>query len=400
MTAPGPERRASATGEELRAQAVLLAGELAEASRRLRAALEEKDRLSRLLDRVLESLDTGVILSAPDGRILAVNGAARRMRAVEPAGDGTGLAHGAWFASWESDGADRPFRPLGPEGPTWVAREALVPLPGGGDGRLLTVQDVTRAVRLEEQAGRRSRLEALGRMAAEIAHEVRNPLGSLELFAAMLADELQDRPDSHELATQILLGVRQLAGTVTHLLSAVRGRPLMRSAIDAAALARDACEAVAPIAAARGIELEAPCPVGPVPAAVDVEGVRQALLNLIGNALDMSPAGGRVRVSAARNGPHVVFEVADSGPGVPIDLRERIFEPFFTTREQGTGLGLAVVERVALSHGGAVEITDDALGGALFRLVIPDRQTGRPAADGAPGIGFTERRDLTEAARW
>jgi two-component system, NtrC family, sensor histidine kinase HydH len=100
--------------------------------------------------------------------------------------------------------------------------------------------------------------------------------------------------------------------------------------------------------------------------------VRQALLNLVGNALEVTPAGGSVSVTVARRGGDVAFEIADTGPGVAPELRERIFEPFFTTREQGTGLGLAVVERVALSHGGAVELADGPSGGALFRLVLPD----------------------------
>lgn len=360
------------TAENVRGDAVRLAEQLADASRRLRAALDDKERLSRMLDRILESLDTGVVLCAPDARVLAANGAARDMGAValDPRTNETTL--GLWVGAWERTEPDRPLRPHGSQGPTWVVRCALVPLPGGGEGTLLMLSDVTRAVRLEEQAGRRTRLEALGRMAAEIAHEVRNPLGSLELFSSMLADELHDRPDSRELAEQILLGVRQLSGTVTHLLSAVRGRPVTRTLVDAAALGRTACEALAPVAAARGIALAGPDAAVVVPASLDEEGVRQAVLNLLGNALDATPAGGAVQLFARKSGADVLLEVADSGAGVPPELRERVFEPFFTTRNQGTGLGLAVVERVALSHGGAVLVTDGPLGGALFRLVLPD----------------------------
>ncbi len=357
----------------VRADAVRLAGNLAEASRRLAAALDDKERLRRLLDQVLETIDAGVVLCAADGRVLAANGAAREMGAVDPAGTPNAFVLAAPLAArGEADDA-RPFRPRGCAGPTWVARRGRVPLPGGGEGLLLTVQDVTFAMRLEEQAARRTRLEALGRMAAEIAHEVRNPLGSLELFASLLVDELEDRPESREMAEQMLLGVRRLSGTVTHLLAAVRGRPVRRAPADAAVLAREACAALAPVAASRGVVLEAPPAGHAAPGVLDRDGVHQALLNLVGNALEVTPSGGRVRVSARRAGAEAVVEVEDSGPGVAPELRERIFEPFFTTRQLGTGLGLAVVERVALSHAGSVEVGEAPLGGALFRLTLPDR---------------------------
>jgi signal transduction histidine kinase len=238
--------------------------------------------------------------------------------------------------------------------------------------------DVTRLVRLEEQARRQSNLEALGRMAAELAHEVRNPLGSLELFASMLATDLADRPDAQELAEQVLLGVRQLSATVTRILATVRGGAPRRVALDAAALAREAASFVAPVAASRGIELGAPEGSEMLPARLDREGVLQALLNLLGNALEAAPAGGRARIAAWRRDEEIGFDVDDSGPGVPDALRARVLEPFFTTRAEGTGLGLAVVERVAIGHGGALEVTRGPLGGARFRLVLRD-DAGDPA---------------------
>lgn len=357
----------------VQAETVALARELALATVRLKNALEEKERLSRLLDQVLETIQTGVVLHDDADRVLAANGAARRMGAVLP--DGDDAYRLAPPCADPALGGERPFRPRGLAGPTWVMRRNDVTLPGGGTGRLLTVQDVTRAVRLEEQAGRRTRLEALGRMAAEIAHEVRNPLGSLELFSSLLVDELGrpegPGPDAREMADQILLGVRHLGGTVTHLLAAVRGRPLSRRAIDAAELGREVCAALQPVAASRGVIVEAPAADAAVMAELDPEGLRQALLNLLGNALEVTPAGGRVRVGAIADGDDVRLEVEDSGPGIAPELRERIFEPFFTTRPQGTGLGLAVVERVALSHGGAIDVGDGTLGGALFRLTLP-----------------------------
>jgi signal transduction histidine kinase len=358
--------------EDLQRRTGELARQVTEAGQRLKRAIQEKDRLSRLLNAVLENLEAGVILLGAGGRLMAHNGAARQMGAVvrDPAG--------AWRLLADLDGVratagGASLRPHGLHGPAWEVRVRPVAMPDGSTGQVLLVQDVTELLRLQELSHRQSRLEGLGRMAAELAHEVRNPLGSLELFSSLLVEELDERPDARELAEQILLGVRRLSGTVTHLLARVRGGTLRREAIDVGPLLREVLTAMAPIALARGVELVAPADGEAIAASLDGEGVRQALLNLVGNALDATPAGGTVRLDVRRSGSRIEIDVTDSGPGVPEDLRERIFEPFFSTRGDGTGLGLALVERVAMAHGGSAVVLEGEGGGALFRLSLPDR---------------------------
>lgn len=377
------DQRSPATQERVRTEAVRLAEMLSDASRRLALALEEKQRISRMLDQVLENLDTAVVLRTEEGRVLAANQAAQQLGVVEPGSNGEPWLLARCFDRSDAHG-EGTFRPRGKGGPVWVLKHGTVPLPQGAEGRLLMVQDVSHTVRLEEQTARQTRLEALGRMAAEIAHEVRNPLGSLELFSALLVDELTDQPERLELAEQMLLGVRQLGGTVTHLLAAVRGRPLRPALIDLVDLARETAACLAPVAEARDIDLRVSAAQSRMPAAVDREGIRQVLLNLVGNGLEMTPAEGRVRIGIERWAGGVALEVADSGPGVPPELRDRIFEPFFTTRKEGTGLGLSVVERVALAHGGSVEVDDAPEGGALFRLLLPMEQ---------PALGLSEEKE-------
>lgn len=364
----------------LRAEIWRLADEVAQAGRRLNRALEEKDRLSRMLDAVLENLDAAVVLIGTGGAVVAANGAARRMDLLESdAGTpGSRLLDHLLLAGQR--GVQEPLRCGDETGPSYMVRESRVPLPGGETARLLLVHDVTRLVHLEEQARRRSSLEALGRMAAEMAHEVRNPLGSLELFSSLLASDLEDRPEARELAEQILLGVRQLSGTVTRMLTAVRGWKPRRAWLDAAALAREVLAFVQPVAGSRGIELEGPGENARAEAQIDGEGLRQALLNLLGNALEASPRGGRVALRLFREGENLVVEVEDSGPGIPRELRRKVFEPFFTTRAAGNGLGLSLVERIALAHGGRVLVDQGPAGGALLRLVLPD-----PPREGAGG---------------
>ncbi len=365
--------------ERVSREAFLLADRLADAGRHLARALAEKERLARILDGVLETLGAGVALAAGDGTVIATNRAAREHGVV-----GAGGRVAPPFDRFLGDEGDGRVVLEGPAGRRhFLVRSRAMSLPGGRDGRLLVAEEVTRVVELEEETRRRTRLEALGRMAAEVAHEVRNPLGSLELLASLLLDDLEDDAPAREMAERILLEVRRLAGTVTRLLAAVRGRRARRVPVDPVALAREVVEALDPVACAREVGLRVRAEPGAGNRArLDAEGVRRALLNLVGNGLEATPAGGEVRVTVLREEDRVVFLVDDSGPGIPRELRERIFEPFFSTRTDGTGLGLAVVEQVTLAHGGLVRVGESPLGGARFRVELP---AGEPGAGEVAG---------------
>jgi signal transduction histidine kinase len=337
---------------------------------RLERTLAEKERLSRLLDGVLESIDAAVILRGPSGRLLAANGTSRSMGAVSE-GDGQPLRLHPALEGVPEGAVDHRVEIQGEGGARhWEVRVRAVELPDLGPGQLCIVRDVSRRVELESVTRRRSSLEALGRMAAEVAHEVRNPLGSLELCASMLRDDLADDGAACELAEQILLGVRQLSGTVTRLLGSVRsgGRRRRPSPVDV--LVREVVEFVGPVSRSRGvaIELEANAPVA---ATIDPDGMRQVLLNLLGNALDVTPRGGRVSVSVAEEAGTAVVTVTDDGPGVPPSERQRIFEAFYSTRPDGTGLGLAVAERIVLEHEGRLRVDGAEKRGARFRVELP-----------------------------
>lgn len=357
----------------LREQTLQLAQSMADAGRRLASALEEKERLSRVLDAVLESLDAGVVLTAADGTVLASNRAALALGLLaqqeSPRRLIAGLAACPAACGSRSDAA--PLRPAGANGPAWIVRRGRLQLPGGEPADLVVVTDVSALLHLQEAQRRRSRLEAAGRMAAELAHEVRNPLGSLELFAAMLREDLRHDPAQQDMAEEILKGIRRLSGVVARLLGAVRGHGAPRRPCGLAALAREVVQFSQPLAAARGITIVLEAPERELVAELDVEALHQALLNLVGNALDASPNGGRVVVSLASHEAGCRLEVHDQGPGVAPEDRERAFEPLFTTKSGGTGLGLAVVERVTVEHGGYAEIDDSPLGGAVVRVVLP-----------------------------
>ncbi len=223
-----------------------------------------------------------------------------------------------------------------------------------------------------DELARKERLAALGEMAAGVAHEVRNPLGGIQLFASLLERDLEDRPKLRELATRISGGVRTLDGIVSDILVFAGQAEVRLEPVCLAEVLTEMLDLVAPQQRARSARIDA----DPEQFEVVVHGnaaqLQRALLNLVFNALDAAGEEGRVWISCHR-GPvdgTVQVVVADDGPGVPPELAHRIFNPFFTGKDSGTGLGLAIVHRVAEAHGGSVRVRNRAEGGAVFTLSL------------------------------
>jgi signal transduction histidine kinase len=240
--------------------------------------------------------------------------------------------------------------------------------------------DLTQA---NHQLERARRLAALGEMAAGIAHEIRNPLGPVKLYADMLAQDLRDISPKHaELSARILTASRVMEGIVSDVLTFARELAPRLSPTDAAALCEGALEECchSGVSLCRSLRITrsfAPdCEIDADPALL-----RQAIVNIIRNALEamadhpttgqpheltiaVSPAPGRLRIA-----------ISDTGPGVSPEVEARMFNPFYTTRNTGTGLGLAIVHRIVDAHKGTVRIRrDHAVRGATFELDLPRRQ--------------------------
>ena len=223
--------------------------------------------------------------------------------------------------------------------------------------------------RLEDLAERRSRLEAMGRMAAEIAHEIRNPLGSLELTASLLRDDLDDDPSRRELAVSILDGIRALTRVTGNLLSFTRSVSPRPEKLDAAAVLARTKDLVAPVCEAQGIELRIASPPG-MTVEADPEHIQQILLNLVQNALEAMGSGGTVTIAARPLDGGVEIAVTDTGCGLDADTLARVFDPFFTTKERGTGLGLSVSHRLAEAQGARLELSSEPGRGTTAKLVF------------------------------
>lgn len=239
------------------------------------------------------------------------------------------------------------------------------------------------------QVQRSRRLSALGEMAAGIAHEIRNPLAAIQLYAGMAADDLQVADDQSRLTAldhvlKIASAVRGMSAIVNDVLSFSRGTEPDRSQVDVSELLDRVIAANGPgIDEAQVHVVRKDLGIESISVFADPGLLQQALLNLVRNAVDAMAGVDGPRVLALgvrRDEVGVVLSVSDTGPGVPDDCLDRIFNPFFTTRSTGTGLGLAIVHRIADAHGGSIAVhREPAHGGAVFVLSLPDQHELSPA---------------------
>jgi len=229
----------------------------------------------------------------------------------------------------------------------------------------------------EERVLRSETLAALGTLAAGVAHEVNNPLGTIAACADAAAGKVRGENADLARVSALLETVgseaRRCSRIVADLMDFARdGRPAA-GPVDIGALVKETVELARLNPRMGRVPIEVTAFEETPLLLADAGRLKQALLNLVANAVEVSPEGSRVEVAVARDGEGAAVSVRDRGPGVPRSERRRIFEPFRSRRPGGTGLGLTVVERVAASHGGFVEVEDAPGGGALFRLHLPAR---------------------------
>ena len=248
-----------------------------------------------------------------------------------------------------------------------------------GDGRVrgaaMLFRDLTPFERMDEQQRLHERLAALGQMAAGLAHEIRNPLAGMEVIAGLLKRRLSDRPDERALVEQLTGALRELAQTVTDCLEFVRPVSPERGLVEPLGWVE---EALATALSRCGFDGDVETALDPESPAVSVDAgqLKAVLTNLIVNALEAMDGDNdghpkRLQLGLSRVGGEVWIEVADSGPGIEPELREKIFYPFFTTKQTGSGVGLANAQKVIASHGGALELAPHEGRGAAFRLRLP-----------------------------
>jgi len=225
------------------------------------------------------------------------------------------------------------------------------------------------------ELARRQRLAALGEMAAGVAHEIRNPLGGIQLYASLLIRDLQENPAACGLAVRIDEGVRALESVISDVLAFAGGAEPQPAEVALAGLVRACCESVEPLRQRLKASVVIDESVEGERLHVDGGQIQRALLNLMLNALEAAGKEGTVWLFVKAEGAKGrAIHVADNGPGIADELKDRVFNPFFTTKDSGTGLGLAIVHRIVEAHGGSIQVFDRAGGGAEVVVHLPPAQ--------------------------
>jgi len=396
-----------------------MVGELAQqrvalenANTELRRGFEDLTDLKSYTDNILASLTTGIVTVDLEGRVVTLNPAAELMTGFF-AGEVRGRYCTEVFAH-TPDLAELLMETLASRvavpGVTVTLRRrngrampvelSAAPLRGGESKELGVIgvfRDLTRVRQLEDRLRRSDRLAAIGELAAGLAHEIKNPLTSLLTFSRHLARRFEDPDFRQKFLSVVPRELERINTIVERLLELARPARLTFKPLRLPALLERVLELYGDRLEAQSIRVVRDWRRDVPVVWVDQEALYRALVNLVANALDAMPRGGRLTLrvawsdaetlASARAGTRrVAVEVEDSGTGIePADL-DRIFNPFFSTKEGGTGLGLALTQKIVEDHGGSIDVRSGLGAGALFRIVLP------LMPDAPPDAGHDDRR--------
>ena len=391
-------------------------GALEDANSELRRRLEELADLKSYTDNVLASMINGLITVDLDGRLVTLNPAAELMTGFF-AGEATGRYCTDVFAGTPQLGeilmdtiASRTAYPglavtvRRRNGRTLSVEISAAPLKGGEGkdlGVIAVMRDLTVVRELETRLRRSDRLAALGSLAAGLAHEIKNPLTSLLTFSRHLTRRFDDEQFREKFQSVVPHELQRINGIVERLLELARPSRLTFAAVRLPVLLERVVDLCAHELDGRGVRLTREY-ARDLPAIwADADALHQSLVNLVRNALDAMPAGGRlvlrvgwagsddIVVAGGRNpgaARRVQIEVEDSGVGIAPEAADRVFNPFFSTKESGTGLGLALTHKIIEDHGGVIDFRAAPGGGTIFRIALalfpdPPPETGTHGDD-------------------
>lgn len=387
----------------LRAEVTGLRHQLEESNASLSQSLEKNRRMRQHLNRIVEGLPCGVLAMGKDGTFSLLNPEGERLLAAcsyseekeakpgrsaetsEVKFQSTSALHRelqqflerARFGTSEQE---QNF-PDAEGGTRWLAvRHAAVP-DDPECASIFILRDVSESKRLDEEREQLRRGQALAEMSAMLAHEIRNPLGSLELFAGLLGEI--DLPEEQSLwVGHVQAGLRNLAATVNNVLHFHSLPESQRAPIDLGQLLHWTQEFLTPLARQSRVEVQQRNSLHGVFFAADRHRLEQVLLNLSLNALRSMPGGGWLELSGRRvqrqgkEKEELVIAVTDTGPGIAPENLQKIFEPGFSTRAGSPGLGLAVCRKIVEQHGGKIEAASRPGAGATFTLRFPLDECG------------------------
>jgi two-component system sensor histidine kinase FlrB len=378
-----------ASYRDLQQEVAHLGRELAERNAALTRSLAGNDRMRAALQQMIDSMPCGVLVLSTAGRIVIVNPEARKLLELNDARIKTlrELSHVSQV-NFESLNTglnvqlENEVCIASTSGKRWLAisnRKLSGPAesqdPGDPSSQLQSIwilRDITANKQAESEREAARRATVLAEISTILAHEIRNPLASMELFAGLIA---QEHGQDSQWISHLRAGIRTLSGTVNNVLSMNGGVSPRLAPVDLVTCVENGVEFVRPIAEQAGVALnfhgadETPTIQG------NEDAIRQIILNLACNAIRHTPAGGAIDVSTERlvrqNSTFAAVKIVDTGCGIPDSLIEHLFEPGVSSTGQTPGLGLAVCKRLMNQHGGEITVSSQANQGSVFQLEFP-----------------------------
>lgn len=350
------------------------------------------DRMRTYTENVVESMADGLISLDREGRIVTLN---------RQAGEILGAARGSFEGTKIADVLGRGLEEiLDPAGGSAVVREKEMDIRrGDSDGRtpisvsvaplkdekgqemgsVLLIKDLREIRDLQEKVHRSEHLASLGRLAAGVAHEIRNPLSSIRGFSQYFAKRFKGQSEEEGYASVMVKEVDRLNRVITELLDFAGPKEPRREPHSPESIAEHALKLLAPDLAARKVDVVKEYEPGLPAVSVDRDQISQVFINILLNAVESMDGGGTIRVNLKKSGSPQILEIgiADTGPGIPEEDREKVFEPFFSRKKKGTGLGLAIVHQIIESHGGDISVESRPGEGTLFRIHLPLADAGK-----------------------
>jgi signal transduction histidine kinase len=352
--------------------------------KQLRDVREIFSTLRENLDQVMGGLEDGLLLFNAEGRAVLVSPSVEKFlrgRAAELRGrrvseifpEGHAIRNVLRIKEDEIEpveGAELMYE-AGP-GPTRIGLSAQVIREHGARmGTLITLRDVESIERIGNQLQVSERLAALGRVTAGVAHEVKNPLNSMRLWLEVLKANMPTDPEPQQAVKMLDSEIDRLDRAVKTFLNFTKPVEMKLEEADIRPLLQDVIDAARPSILRAGVELRVDLPSEFPSLLVDQQLIHQAVLNLLLNASEFTPRGGRITLALRRSGESAIISVADSGKGISSEDQKKIFQLFFTTRPGGSGIGLANTFRFVQLHNGQIEFESELGRGTTFRVELP-----------------------------
>jgi two-component system, sensor histidine kinase FlrB len=369
--------------EKLQGEVGLLRAELERANSELAQSLEENSRVRRDLSRILEGLHCGVIALDNKGAIRIINPEARRLLMLgKEWAPGSSDALPACVekflaaASAAESPAVQEFTFVSTEQKVFiaVARTLLSETGEAGAETILIVRDVTEEKRLASEREVLRREHALAELSTLLAHEIRNPLGSLELFAGLIADATAKLPDARHWVDHMQAGLRGLSATVNNVLNFHSQPSPVLVPTNLARLLRDTAEFLRPLARQRGLQVSLVNRIGEMQVKAEPHRLQQVFFNLSLNAFRAMSSGGslfiRMDWAADASERKIQLDFEDRGGGIQPEHLPKIFMPGFSTSPGSPGLGLAVCKTVVEQHGGTISVRSAPGRGTTFSVLL------------------------------